>query len=83
MLYEKSIADDDIRIAKICENAKKYKIGKSYPVIKHSGNNRISAWFSEASFIAIMIVSIFLSICSLIERFYSIATLNIHFPSYR
>ena len=27
MLYEKSIADDDIRIAKICENAKKYKIG--------------------------------------------------------
>ena len=27
MSYEKSIADDDIRIAKICENAKKYKIG--------------------------------------------------------
>ena len=60
-----------------------YDIGKSYPVIKHSGNNRISAWFSEASSIAIMIVSIFLSICSLIERFCSIATLNIHFPSYR
>ena len=27
MSYEKSIADNDIRIAKICENAKKYKIG--------------------------------------------------------
>ena len=27
MSYEKSIADDDIRIAIICENAKKYKIG--------------------------------------------------------
>ena len=27
MSYEKSIADDDIRIAKICENAKKYQIG--------------------------------------------------------
>ena len=27
MTYEKSIADDDIRITKICENAKKYKIG--------------------------------------------------------
>ena len=58
-------------------------IGKLYPVIKHSGNKRISAWFSEASSIAIMIVSIFLSICSLIGRFCSIATLNIHFPSYR
>ena len=27
MTYEKSISDDDIRIAKICEYAKKYKIG--------------------------------------------------------
>ncbi len=27
MSYEKSIADDDLRIAKICENAKKYKVG--------------------------------------------------------
>ena len=27
MTYEKSIADDDIRITKICENAEKYKIG--------------------------------------------------------
>lgn len=27
MSYEKSIADNDIRIAQICENAKKYKIG--------------------------------------------------------
>ncbi len=27
MTYEKSIADDDIRIAKICETAKKYHIG--------------------------------------------------------
>ena len=27
MSYEKSIADNDIRIVKICENAKKYKIG--------------------------------------------------------
>ena len=27
MLYEKSIADDDKSIAKICEKAKKYKIG--------------------------------------------------------
>ena len=27
MSYEKSIEDNDIRIAKICENAKKYKIG--------------------------------------------------------
>ena len=27
MAYEKSIADDDMRITKICENAKKYKIG--------------------------------------------------------
>ena len=41
-----------------------YDIGKSYPVIKHSGSKRISAWFSEASFIAIMILSMFLSICA-------------------
>lgn len=27
MSYEKSISDDDIRIAKICKYAKKYKIG--------------------------------------------------------
>ena len=60
-----------------------YDIGKSYPVIKHSGNKRISAWFSEDSSIAIMIVSIFLSICALMARFCSMATLNIHFPSYR
>lgn len=38
MSYEKNIADDDIRIVKVCENAKKYKIGvvltvKYIPVI--------------------------------------------------
>lgn len=27
MSHEKSISDDDIRIAKICKYAKKYKIG--------------------------------------------------------
>ena len=39
MLYEKSIADDDIRIAKICENAKKYKIGVVLTAFT-KGNNK-------------------------------------------
>lgn len=51
------------------------------PVTKHSGSKRISAWFSAASFIAIMILSIFLSICALMALFCKIAILNTFIPS--
>jgi len=40
MTYEKSIADDDIRITKICENAKKYKIGVVLTVLQKAISNR-------------------------------------------
>ena len=36
---KKSIADDDIRIAKICENAKKYRIGVVLTAFT-KGNNK-------------------------------------------
>ena len=40
MTYEKSIADDDIRITKICENAKKYKIGVVLTDLQKAISNR-------------------------------------------
>lgn len=39
MSYEKCIADDDIRIVKVCENAKKYKIGVVLTAFT-KGNNK-------------------------------------------
>lgn len=40
MTYEKSIADDDIRITKICENAEKYKISVVLTAFTKGHKNR-------------------------------------------
>ena len=48
--YEKSIADDDVRIAKICENAKKYKIGVVLTALtKGNGQPQNSAFVIDRS----------------------------------
>ena len=56
MSYEKSISDDDIRIAKICKYAKKYKIGvvlTSFTKGNNMDNGYVEVWFTDGNMLRI------------------------------